>query len=772
MPDSPAPLSRKAFGFLATFYFAVLSLLLFGDTLIDPSWIVSLKGMDMDTFFYPLRWFSSHELREGNVPLWNPYVMGGVPVWSNTLYALLYPPGWLDLILPLNLSINLLISLHFMLAGLFTAAWCRDRGASPAAALIGGTLFMFCGPNTLRIFGGFLVHAFVIAWTPLLFLCIDRIIDGRRAGMACLWGAAVVAMQVLAGYIQPTYFQFFAVCSYIIVRLINNRQWFRSLGLIVAMFSLGGILCAAQLLPAIEAAGESIRGSVTRPSFATSYSLPPENLITSVVPYLFGDWVTSPMFVRWGIVETSIYIGVVGTCLAVVGACCMRGTKDWAALITAIFIFTMALGGYNPIYTTLLRIIPGLELFRCPSRFAFMTCFMAAPLAAMGFDRLCEIRRLRTLSIACIGFSILFFLSGWLVGTYEGLWRGLLNAMTQTGETWEKLDKSNAPALIAHSASFASTQLINAGGSFGLLALLTILSQTRPSARYFLVPLAVLEMFAGSSLTLARFQPTTQMSQSWAAALKESPPGARVLVMTTGQHNLPMQFGLEGIGGYDPAVRGRWDAAVRPLLGSEAMGGNLNVRRALPSNRWPMLRLGTLLPNDQSIPFDPPMPQVSLIGSYTVVPSPDESLLAVRNYNFDPRKTVILESAPTIETLPTPPPTQPIENESPGAVQLLKMTTDSLEILADVNQSAILLITDSYSTGWRVRPLAPTPQKSYRVMPANHCLRAIPLAAGKHHFVLEYHPAAIDIGLLVSGIGITGWCVAAFVLWQRSRRQL
>jgi len=43
------------------------------------------------------------------------------------------------------------------------------------------------------------------------------------------------------------------------------------------------------------------------------------------------------------------------------------------------------------------------------------------------------------------------------------------------------------------------------------------------------------------------------------------------------------------------------------------------------------------------------------------------------------------------------------------------------------------------------------------VMPANYCLRAIPLAAGHHRLVLEYLPRAFVIGRMMSLVAVAGY---------------
>ena len=110
--------------------------------------------------------------------------------------------------------------------------------------------------------------------------------------------------------------------------------------------------------------------------------------------------------------------------------------------------------------------------------------------------------------------------------------------------------------------------------------------------------------------------------------------------------------------------------------------------------------------------------------------------------DFEPTRTVLLESKPEgwtgSDSIPAKGP--PLDSGIAGTVELVHSTSDSLEIKADLPTSRILLVTDGYSRYWKARPLEAGPQSKYEVMPADYAFRAIPLAAGKHHFVIEYKP--------------------------------
>jgi len=64
------------------------------------------------------------------------------------------------------------------------------------------------------------------------------------------------------------------------------------------------------------------------------------------------------------------------------------------------------------------------------------------------------------------------------------------------------------------------------------------------------------------------------------------------------------------------------------------------------------------------------------------------------------------------------------------------------------------------------------PQSRYEVMPANYCLRAVPLQAGHHKILMEYAPMGYRIGWWISIVAATGWLVALGWLLARKRNSV
>src|SRR5262245_55269976 len=109
---------------------------MFFDLLFSGTHVVSAKDADLALQFVSWRQFGFDQLRQGNLALWNPHIFGGTPYFAGFQSALLYPPNWLHLILPVGVAINWIVALHVFLAGYFTYFWCRAREISIPGSIL------------------------------------------------------------------------------------------------------------------------------------------------------------------------------------------------------------------------------------------------------------------------------------------------------------------------------------------------------------------------------------------------------------------------------------------------------------------------------------------------------------------------------------------------------------------------------------------------------------------------------------------------------------
>jgi hypothetical protein len=388
-------------------------------------------------------------------------------------------------------------------------------------------------------------------------------------------------------------------------------------------------------------------------------------------------------------------------------------------------------------------------------------------LAARGFDRVPHVLRWKRFAGIVLSAAVLLGIMAIVVyrsrsAGEEGIWGQVVSWLASAQESWTTLSPDNAATTIAASASLASRQLMIASLCFACMAVIVILPRRHAHTRCLIFVVAIPELWLGSSVLRQSFSPTTQFPETWQAMIRATPDPQRVLITQGVQQNLAAALGIDAIGGYDPMVQQRWADMTFPLLGAAQRSGDLMVRRFLPSPRWPLLRLGRLVPGPAEVALPEPMPRVSLISTFAVVDNAEESLQAVRKPDFDPRKIVILEEQPN------PAPIQ--QSDMPvGTVRYEPLSTDSMQIAADLNRPAILLVTDAWSPGWRVRPVQAA-QASYQVLVADHALRAIPLAAGQHRFVLEYRPAAVPIGMGISLLTMVACSASATWMARAARR--
>ncbi len=143
------------------------------------------------------------------------------------------------------------------------------------------------------------------------------------------------------------------------------------------------------------------------------------------------------------------------------------------------------------------------------------------------------------------------------------------------------------------------------------------------------------------------------------------------------------------------------------------------------------------------------MSRAQFVSACEIQADRDTRLRRLNDPTFDARQTVLLE------TTPVP---APVASSAPATVSIVDRDTDTVEITADLPAPQILLLTDSYAQDWHIRALDANPSQShYDLLPADHTLQAIPLAAGHHRFLMEYLPRSFIIGRLCSIITLLIW---------------
>jgi membrane protein YfhO len=204
----------------------------------------------------PWLMFSRSELRQGRLPLWNPYNGGGAPHLANfqsAVFSLFSLPYYV-----FDVRTALLVSAFAALygLGLFTFLFLRELECAPLPALVGATAFMFCGHNALLL--GYPHPAATIALPAGLFFAervlraLDRGRETLRGSGGSLVGLSLsLTVALLAGQPEPFLFCVLLLACWVSVRLLAwLRQGPRDRTRVRAGLRTGGALLFAGLLPA------------------------------------------------------------------------------------------------------------------------------------------------------------------------------------------------------------------------------------------------------------------------------------------------------------------------------------------------------------------------------------------------------------------------------------------------------------------------------------------------------------------------------------------
>jgi hypothetical protein len=131
-----------------------------------------LVGLDVFTYFYPYKAYAAEVIRQGHLPLWNPYLFMGVPFLANAQTALFYPLNFPLYWLPVPKMVSWSIVLHVFLAGLFSYLYVRlSLRLGRWGAWLAAVVFAFSG-----FVGAQVEHVNQLncsVWLPLLLLLFD-----------------------------------------------------------------------------------------------------------------------------------------------------------------------------------------------------------------------------------------------------------------------------------------------------------------------------------------------------------------------------------------------------------------------------------------------------------------------------------------------------------------------------------------------------------------------------------------------------------------------
>ena len=382
--------------------------IIFFDQMIFHDKILLLRDLYCD--FIPWRIFARESIRNGIMPLWNPYSSLGQPFIAFPQTAVFYPLNLMFYTLPIITALRWFIVLHIFLAGVFMYILMRHWNVARIAAFVSAIIFMFNGVTISRL--EFLSFVSTIIWVPLIFYLLDNAIKKTSLWYGIFTGIAM-SIQLLAGHPQTFYYAYLSLVLYWIVRITiqvfttkNIKSITKPAFVLPLATTIAISLSMIQLLPTLELTRLSFRVENFNPQLQDA-SLHPLHLFTFLIPYLFGIPGHANAFGGITLFEFwvgSFYVGIFTLILVLLSTAflfckkyelsntdtSLKGTATNFRIVTAFFsaltvlLIILASGMYTPIYNFSYTYFPFFNKFRWPSRIMELAVFALSIISGIG----------------------------------------------------------------------------------------------------------------------------------------------------------------------------------------------------------------------------------------------------------------------------------------------------------------------------------------------------------------------------------------------------
>jgi hypothetical protein len=670
---------------------------------------------DLEIFHLPLITYVARCVRDGTLPLWNPYPYCGVPIHADIQVQLFYPFTWLAILLG-NLSagrwlyywLEWLNPVHMILGGWFTFLLLRAMGIRTPSALLGGTVFQLGG-----FFASQAEHLGAIccgAWLPLVLLCTFKLHSGPTWRWIALLGFGV-AFSILSGFPATTFVVFgagllFAAGLILAQSKTGMNRHFPGAG--AAGLFLGLCIAAVQIIPTLQLSRLSI-ASMRSQWIVTGSGLIPQSMVSLVVPNYYHILTSfDPSTYKLPIDFTFLYVycGIVPLALLLLAPFLRR--TPYAKMLftcTAISVIWM-LGNTTPLYALIYTHLPRLVRGALYGEYALLAFCMFVALTA---------------AIALQGISVR--VPKWLP------W--CLALVTAADLTFFGADRPMNAAPGNYTQENSEQEIRGYPGS--LIKIKQLTGSTVPRPRIDYLDSDPLEFIFGPEM----FQlPTADGNNPF---------------MLKRISRLRRLFGV---------ARNVWDRDIPVSRPESPLIKMLNIGFLAGHSVLPSPDAGARLDFTAAIAglrfyhVADPLPRFYLVHGLHVVRGPDEAFEYLAQPSFNPVEEAVVE---TEDPLPASAP-------GTGFVRVERYSANRVELNVVVSDRAFLATSETLYPGWRVS-VNGTPSAFYMT---NGAFRGMVLSKGANRIVMTYWPPGF---LVWAALSFSSMMAALVGVVFRSTRQ-
>ncbi len=408
-------------------YDALVTDPLFTSELVERGVTRPQNGLVADLVFQNDVWkqYIVDSVTDGEAPLWNPNVFGGVPFLAAGQHSALYPSTVLFLALSRISAFGWAALLTLWLAAIGMYLYGRSLGLGRFAAALMGLAWSLSTLFVANVVFPMIQAA--MAWTPLLLAGMewtcresdrvgDRFLPRGRATAALILVSISTSLIALAGHAEALYYAALIGLCYSVFRIwqVARRQGIWSAArpaFWIAVAALAGALLAGvQLVPLAELARTNWRGD-ERYEAVVQHAYGIRQVVTFFVPDFYGNpahhsvwdissgrqvplagdtvWGTS-----WGAknyVEAAAYAGAATLVLAALALLAHRRRRGLTLFLCAVGAVSLSFAFGLPTYR-LLFVLPGIDQLHTPFRWVFPFLLALVTLAGIGAEGLSDPR--------------------------------------------------------------------------------------------------------------------------------------------------------------------------------------------------------------------------------------------------------------------------------------------------------------------------------------------------------------------------------------------
>jgi len=681
-------------GELLVFYWRVLFLY--------PAYVIP---WDLRYYHFPIATLAARSLAHGSLPLWDPYIYCGYPIYANPQAQFFYPPALISILLSNWLAperllyfMELQLIAHILLAGMFCYWLLRSLDLCRVSATLGATVFQlgaFFASQTQH-----LAAVDAAAWLPLVWLALLQ--WNRHSCLSRDWVpwlallAFAFAMCMLAGFPAVTAVVFgSSLLLALLLVIFGEAPLNLFLGWAVAA-AVAAAVSAIQLLPTLELTRWSV--AQYRSDFlGTGGGLPLQSLVSLVSPNHYSIFDLSHYSQPWNFTFLYAYCGLVGLALAFAGA---FGPSKISRIfgIVALVAAVAMLGDATPVGKAAFLALPRMLRASIYPQYALVLFTLSmAVLASLGAQKFVDGPRSWPKRLA--GPLLLAATAIDLIAVGSGRPMNTVPTKFEPAVTQEQFE-----------------------GSRELLERLrALVNQTTPPARI----------------------DTIDDSLDWpsTAALTEFP---------TASGNDP--FALIRYMQVRAALAEhstRWGRYYQVAHPESPVLDLLNVRylltRTLLAHPPPKLARLPDLPGRAIYENTAVLPRFFLVDRTLAAASMENALAIVLSPEFRPRDLAVIENAPALQAslnseAGTATDTGPASNS--GSVRVLRYEPRIVVLETDAPHAAFLVTSEAYYPGWRAR----IDDREQPLILTNAAFRGLEIPAGRHRIEMRFSPRIIWYG--------------------------